>query len=433
VKVVILCLGSRGDVQPHIALAQGLTRAGHHVRLATHSIFRDLVATHGLEYAPLESNPQEILQGEAGQTWLAAGRNPLRSMHNFATLARPMVDRALSECWSACVGADAIIFTILAFAAYNIAEKLQIPCFASALQPLTRTRDFAAMSTRSPGFSAYNRLTHLAAEQVMWQPFRQITNQWRRDFLQLPPLPFTGPFSRVLRQRLPHLYGYSPAVVPKPSDWPEHLHVTGYWFLDRPPEWQPPAHLLEFLEAGPPPVYVGFGSMIKDDPAATTDLVLKALALTGQRGVLLTGWGGLGGRQLPSTVFQLDSIPHDWLFPRVAAVVHHGGAGTTAAALRAGVPSVTIPFLTPPFFSDQVFWGDRVRELGAGTGPILQSHLTAERLAAAIHAATTTEGIRSRAAALGQQIRAEDGIRLAVEAFERHSTTTDWEKVWSTR
>lgn len=431
-RVVILCMGSRGDVQPHIAFGQALQRRGHKVRLATHPIFKEFVEGNGLEFAPLESNPQELLKGPSGQAWLGAGRNPLRSMRWFASLARPMMERVLSDSWAACQGADVIIFTILAFAAYNIAEKLRIPCFASALQPLTRTRAFPALSTRSPGLGAYNRLTHFTAEQVMWQPFRRVANEWRRDFLKLPPLPFTGPYSRLLRQQLPHLYGYSQHVVPKPSDWPESLHVTGYWFLDRTPEWQPPAGLVDFLEAGPPPVYVGFGSMIHGDAATTTDLVLSALATTGQRGVLLTGWGGLGARKLPATVFQVDAIPHDWLFPHVAAAVHHGGAGTTAAALRAGIPSVAVPFLTPPFFSDQVFWGDRLRQLGAGARPILQRRLTAGKLAGAIHAITTDESMKARSMELGTKIRSEDGVARAVEVFEQHVHGREWERTWST-
>ena len=431
-RVVILCMGSRGDVQPHVALGEGLRRAGHEVRLATHPLFKKLVTARGLEFAPLNVNPQEMLQGEAGQAWLASGRNPLRSIRSFMVLTRPMIERALSDCWDASQGAEAIIFSILAFPGYHIAEKLKIPCFASGLQPFTRTHAFPALSLRSPGLMRYNWLTHLMGEQVVWQPFRRISNQWRREFLKLPPLPFTGPYMRFLRQQLPYLYGYSDAVVPKPFDWPEWLHVTGYWFLNRPEGWEPPAELERFLEAGPPPVYVGFGSMINDDPAAKTDLVVKALDIAGQRGVLLTGWGGLGGRKLPSTVFQVDSVPHDWLFPRVAAVVHHGGAGTTAAAMRAGVPSVTTPFLTTPFFGDQLFWGERVRKLGVGSRPIPIKRLTAEGLASAIHLVATDGDVRARAAALGERIRAEDGVRRAVEAFERHLSGQSWQRVWST-
>lgn len=432
-RVVILCMGSRGDVQPHIALGEGLRRAGHEVRLATHPLFKEMVTAHGLEFAPLNVDPQEMLLGTAGQTWVAAGRNPIRSMRRFLALTRPLIEQAISDSWKASEGAEAIIFSMFTFPGYNIAEKLRIPCFASGLQPFRRTRAFPAMSTKPPALKCCNWMTHLMAEQIVWQPFRNIANQWRKESLKLPPLSFTGPFPRLLRQRLPHLYGYSQSVMPKPFDWPDSVHVTGYWFMDRRAGWQPPERLVDFLEAGPPPVYAGFGSMIDDDPAAKTDLVLEALALTGHRGVLATGWGGLGRRRLPDSVFQLDSVPHDWLFPRVVAAVHHGGAGTTAAALRAGVPSVTTPFLTTPFFCDQPFWGERLRKLGAGTQPVPIKRLTAESLAEAIHTASTDAGIRARAAALGKRIGAEDGVARAVEAFEHHLVHTDWERVWSIR
>ena len=174
---------------------------------------------------------------------------------------------------------------------------------------------------------------------------------------------------------MPVLYAYSPTLLP-PPDWPSRFHVTGAWFLDPPPDWQPPPDLVAFLEGGPPPVYVGFGSMTSADPDATLALVLDALSRAGQRGVLLHGWAGLGtGRELPDTVFALDDVPHSWLFPRMAALVHHGGAGTTVAGLRAGIPSVVTPLT-----ADQPSWGRIVHRLGAGPRPIPFRRLTATRL-----------------------------------------------------
>jgi UDP:flavonoid glycosyltransferase YjiC (YdhE family) len=179
--------------------------------------------------------------------------------------------------------------------------------------------------------------------------------------------------------------------------------------LDRPAEWQPPADIVDFLDAGPPPVYIGFGSMIAKDPAELFDVALEALRQTGQRGVLSTGWMGADHAHLPDDVFGIESIPHDWLFPMMKAVVHHGGAGTTAAALRAGVPSVVTPF-----FADQPFWAHRVKELGVGPRPVPQKRITAERLVAAIRTATSDDGMRARAASIGERIRAEDGVRTAI-------------------
>ncbi len=203
-------------------------------------------------------------------------------------------------------------------------------------------------------------------------------------------------------------------MIPPPADWDGQLHVTGYWFLDPVDDWTPPADLSEFLQAGSPPIFIGFGSMSTRNPAETTDLILQAVARTGQRAILLSGWGGLRKTNLPDTVFMVESVPFAWLFPRVAAVVHHGGAGTTSAGLRAGVPTIIIPF-----FADQPFWGQRVAKLGVGPAPIPRKQLTAERLAQAIQTAVSNQAMRQRAAELGTKIRAEDGIARAVEVIQQ--------------
>jgi UDP:flavonoid glycosyltransferase YjiC (YdhE family) len=214
----------------------------------------------------------------------------------------------------------------------------------------------------------------------------------------------------------PSLYGYSPSVIPKPPDWDEYQHVTGYWFLDAQPDWQPPADLLRFLESGSPPVYVGFGSVSHEHPERQTRLILRALELTGQRGVLLTGWGGLTRLSASPNVFFVDNVPHAWLFPRMAAVIHHGGAGTTGAGLRAGVPNIITAFVT-----DQGAWADRVVQLGVGPRVPGIKQLTAEKLAEAINTAVNDSALRARAAALGEKIRAENGVARAVELIERHA------------
>jgi UDP:flavonoid glycosyltransferase YjiC (YdhE family) len=220
----------------------------------------------------------------------------------------------------------------------------------------------------------------------------------------------------VCRFGTPCLSGYSPQVLPKPPDWDDNHYVTGYWFLDAQPDWQPPAELLHFLESGPPPVYVGFGSMSDKAPERQTRLVLRALEITGQRGVLLTGWGAVSSLPTSASVFYVDDVPHSWLFARMAAVVHHGGAGTTAAGLRAGVPSLITPFLL-----DQYAWADRVVKLGVGPHMPDNQRLTAEKLAHAISTAVTDSALRARAAALGERIRAENGVACAVELIERHA------------
>jgi UDP:flavonoid glycosyltransferase YjiC (YdhE family) len=206
------------------------------------------------------------------------------------------------------------------------------------------------------------------------------------------------------------VYGFSPSVIPKPADWGKNIQVTGYWFLDSESDWTPPTTLETFLQNGSPPLYIGFGSMTNRKPEETTDLVIQALAHTRQRAIIASGWSGMSKANLPDTVFMVESIPHAWLFPRVAAVVHHGGAGTTAAGLRAGIPSIITPF-----FGDQPFWGQRVADLGVGTQPIPRKKLTVDLLAQAIQTVVTDQPMRQRAAELGTHIRAEDGIGRVIE------------------
>ena len=211
------------------------------------------------------------------------------------------------------------------------------------------------------------------------------------------------------------LSAYSPRIIPHPADWPAHGHVTGYLFLDSQAGWQPSSELKAFLEAGDPPVYIGFGSMAGRNPEQLARLAIEALAASGQRGLLVTGWGGLRTGSVPDSVFVLDSAPHNWLFPRMAAVVHHGGAGTTAEGLRAGVPTVIVPFVL-----DQPFWGARVKALGLGPDPIPQKHLTADRLASAIRTAVTDPDIKRRANACGAAIRFQDGVGNAVKVVRQY-------------
>jgi sterol 3beta-glucosyltransferase len=259
-----------------------------------------------------------------------------------------------------------------------------------------------------------NGISHRLTQQMMWQMFRAADNRVRTQVLQMARSSTWGPFAVLQKQTRSVLYGFSPQVIPRPSDWPESIYVTGYWFLEQPAEWVPPSDLVHFLQAGPPPIYVGFGSMSSNKAQENTAIVVQSLSRSGQRGVLASGWGGLKTTTLPETVFMVGSIPHSWLFPQMAAVVHHGGAGTTAAGLAAGIPSILTPY-----FGDQPFWGRRVYELGVGPRPIPHRQLTSERLAEAIRIAVHDEAVRINATRLGERIRAENGIAKAVAVIEQ--------------
>lgn len=292
----------------------------------------------------------------------------------------------------------------------------------AAMQPVTPTRAFP--SPVAPPWlqlgGTVNRLSHVAFEQAFWQLFRMNTNRMRTQVLGLSPYGRRNPLRQLRAQGLLRLYAYSAHVVPRPDDWPGPHQVTGYWFLPPPPGWQSPAELNAFLAAGPPPVYVGFGSMLARDAQRLTALVAEALAQTGQRGILAGGWGALEGQAHQSeTIFVVDTVPHHWLFPRMAAIVHHGGAGTTGAALRSGVPSLAVPF-----GFDQPFWGQRVAALGVGPRPIPRAQLTPPRLAAAIEQMVHTPPMRERAAWLGMQIQQEYGTAQAIDHIHRVLRTT---------
>lgn len=423
--VTILTIGSRGDVQPCVALGKGLRQAGHRVTVATHTNFEDFVGEQGLDFLAAIEDIQLVLGTAAGQQLFETGENGLRALHDLAQTMAPYAQQTLSNFWDACQETDAILFNTLALPAYHIAEKRQIPACAAWIYPLTRTQAFPCF-VFPPWLRLgphYNRFTYFAAEQTLGLIFRRLVNAWREDVLDLPPLPFSGLMKHFYQQEIPVLYGYSPQVIPPPPDWPDRFTVTGYWFLERPDGWQPPPALVDFIQAGPPPVYVGFGSMNHRPSAGRLiELVVEALRRAGQRGILSRGWSevDIGSGPLSDDLFVIEDVPHDWLFPQMAAVVHHGGSGTTSAGLRAGVPTIITPF-----FIDQPLWGQRVAELGVGPAPILHKKLTAERLAAAIRSATTDESMAARAASLARKIQAEAGVAQAVATFNQ------WVAQWS--
>lgn len=411
-RITLLTIGSHGDVRPYVALGKALAEAGHQVRLGTHREFEGLICGQGLEFYPVKGNPREVLQSAGGQQVLQSGGNLLRFLKAFKAAAVDAMRGGFDDCLEASRDAEALICSFFVMpVGLQIGELLGIRVIQAYLQPYTPSLHLPNFMLPDLG-PVLNRLGHLAAEQLFWQTFRDVVTEWRRKSLKLPPLSVLGPFSSLHSARYPVINGFSRHLVPPPPDWPAWVYTTGFWFLDEADSFQPPTALKRFLEQGPKPVYIGFGSMNSTDPEAVTRLVLGALADTGQRGVLMTGWGGLSAQELPENVFVLDQAPHDWLFPQMAAVVHHGGAGTTAAGLRAGVPTVCVPH-----FGDQNFWAQRVMLAGAGPSPIARGRLSRSKLAHAITQAVGSAYLRTQAAELGEKIRAEQGLTQAVARF----------------
>lgn len=407
-NVTILTAGSRGDVQPFVALGKGLNAVGHTVRLCTSTRFEAMVREHGLDYAPMDDSLLQLGETPAGRAAIEGGGNPLGLLRQV----RPLLRRMLEDEWRAAPGSDVILSHPKALGGSHIAEKLGIPGVLSVPLPLyTPTRAFPIPILPQGNLGGWLNRQSYGLVRLIAAPYSGVVNRWRQETLRLPALSrLADPLVQPDGRPVPVLYGFSEHIVPRPADWPPHAVATGYWFLEREDAWQPPPDLLAFLEAGPPPVYVGFGSMAGRDPARLTRIVLDALAESQQRGLLATGWGGLVKEDLPATVFAIEAAPHDWLFEHVSAVVHHGGAGTTAAGLRAGRPTVICPFM-----GDQHFWGRRVWELGVGPQPIPQKRLSVSALTGAIRLAAGDDTMRQRAAALGAKLRAEDGVARAVE------------------
>ncbi len=415
-QVAIVAIGSRGDVEPYVALGAGLVARGHRVRLLAPQGFADLVERFDLEYLPLGEDPRAVLEALEVRRAFAAGANPYRFVRELFEAYRRFLPAVLRGLERGLEGADRVVFSTLGFPAYHWAEARGVPAVAAFLQPQTPTAAFPAPFGPSRRFLArcglYNRCSYVTMEQFAWFLVASQTNRWRRS-LGLPPLSWRGPYPRFHRGAVPVLYGFSAAVVPRPRDWPDWVRVTGYWRLPLDEEWRPPGELCAFLEDGPPPVYVGFGSMRPPDPRRFTEVVLEGVRMAGVRAVLARGWGGLDPEGVPDGVYLLGSIPHAWLFPRVAAVVHHGGAGTTAAGLYAGKPTVTVPFI-----ADQFFWGERVAALGAGPEPLPAKRLTPGALAQAIRAAVGNPAYRRNAERLARRLCREDGVAEAVRVVE---------------
>jgi UDP:flavonoid glycosyltransferase YjiC (YdhE family) len=419
-KITICVVGTRGDVQPSVALAKGLKRAGHEVRLLTHALFENLAVDHGIEFLPLLGDPREGFTTAA----VELGNNPLRIRRWLRENLRPLLRDGFRQTLEAVEGSDLILAASASIPAFHVAERIGIPAISIQLQPTTLTRAFpGAMVPPPPDWlpfkGAYNLWATKLGNQTVFQMLRPLTNECRQDILELPPLGFRHWWNLDAPDNdVPMIYAYSPAVLPKPPDWGPAKTVSGYWFLDEATDYEPTPELAAFLDRGPPPVYVGLGSIIDREREEMTRVVIEAMNTAGQRAILQSGWADLGSQETPDSILLVDDVPHDRLFPRCTAVVHHGGAGTTAAGLRAGLPTVVVPF-----FFDQSLWAWRVRELGAGPDWIPRKRLTASRLAAAIRQAVNDESMRVKAQAIGKCIRSEDGVGTAVSIIERFAQT----------
>ena len=421
-KTFIIGMGTRGDVQPYVALGLGLQKAGHEVTLCTSKNFQPFVSEYSLSSTFIFDDVMELLNSEE---WRAAIDDTKSYWQRFNAyrklfkLAAPMQLRMLDETWAAVQEAkpDVIVYHPKAYGVPHFAEKMGIPAILAMLVPgFVPTRAFPAVGFGFPEWklgSWYNYGSAWIAGKLTASGVGKYIKSWRKTNGWPALSRGVDTWRTPLGRPIPVVHGYSGHVMPAPDDWPAHVSIAGYWFLDQPREWEPPVSLTSFLNAGDPPVYIGFGSMSGPKTEHVSRIVVEALQKARVRGILATGWGGLNADQLPETIHKIDMAPHDWLFPRMAAVVHHGGAGTTAAALRAGRPSLVCPFAM-----DQPFWGRRVNALGAGPAPIKQRALAVDTLAPALRELVDREDYRKNAEIIGEKLRAEDGLGNAVQFIE---------------
>ncbi|XP_010684947.2 sterol 3-beta-glucosyltransferase UGT80A2 [Beta vulgaris subsp. vulgaris] len=436
-QIVILIVGTRGDVQPFIAIGKKLQDYGHRVRLATHANFKEFVLTSGLEFFPLGGDPKVLAE------YMVKNKGFLPSGPSEIPIQRNQMKEIIYSLLSACKDpdmdsnvpfrADAIIANPPAYGHTHVAEALKIPVHIFFTMPWTPTSEFPHPLSRVKQPAGY-RLSYQIVDSLIWLGIRDMINDVRKKKLKLRPVTYLSG-SQGSESDIPHGYIWSPHLVPKPKDWGPKVDVVGFCFLDLASNYEPPKALVDWLNAGPKPIYVGFGSLPVQEPQKMTQIIVEALEITGQRGIINKGWGGLGELAEPKeSIYLLDNCPHDWLFPHCAAVVHHGGAGTTAAGLKAACPTSIVPF-----FGDQPFWGDRVHARGVGPAPIPIDEFSLDKLVEAIRYMLDPQ-VKQRAVELAKAMENEDGVTGAVKAFFKHlprkkvdpdSTTTEMSSSFS--
>ena len=413
-KITILTYGSRGDIQPFLALAVGLQQAGHQVKLAAPHRFENFINQYGISFAPLAGDP-EVISARLNN----AGANPVRMVRAISDYIFSIADQVVRQAFAACDDTDLIVHSFLfTTGGHSLARKLDIPDISVQTFPVfapTRAIPPVAVPVVPPGLLSY--FFHWLITQIFWHGgnlgFRQLRKRLPNTFDLDLHWPFALDKTRI---RTPLVLTCSPTIIPRPDDWSSsHIHTPGYFFLDELKSYQPPAKLTDFLSAGKPPVCVTFGSTIHKNPERIYRAVLGALERTANRAIILSGWSDLQNIRLSESVFVIDSAPHNWLLPQCKTVIHHGGAGTTAAGLRAGVPSIIVPSA-----ADQPFWGKQVNAAGAGPQPIPTKALTMNKLIMAL-AEADDEAIRTSAQDIGRKIRNENGVVRAVEFIEEYA------------
>ena len=415
-KIALVTLGTRGDVQPYIAVAHALMARGHEVKLAVTDEHAPLLRAYGVAHHSMRGNFREMLSTDLGRAWLTSADSPSQYARCLNELFLPIQRTHCEDADAAVEGADAVAFYGMAVGALHAAQRRKLPAVALSPWPAVPTAEIPPLAAPwlgwTPGF-----VQRYASDLLVRSLFSGL-NQPHLDYrasVGLPPYRSRDPMHFILESGVPCVHLYSETILARPTDWDPRHSVAGFAFAPA-GGYAPPRALSDFLSSGPPPVYMGFGSMTGFDPGQLAELAARAARLAGVRAVVASGWAGLAPPPT-SEIYVVDEVPHDWLFPQVSAVVHHGGVGTFAEGLRAGKPTVIAAF-----FGDQPFWGQLNEKLGTGPRALRRRDVNAESLANAIRRAVEDPWHRARAREVGAGLRAEDGAAKAAQTIERHFT-----------
>ncbi|MBU3113669.1 glycosyltransferase [Clostridium lacusfryxellense] len=400
--ITILCAGSRGDFQPYLALAMELKKLGKDVRITGMREFESFIRSYGIDFYPIQADFKSLNVDENMLKQAQSADNPLKMLLTFNKMKKYGALIA-NEYYASCEGSELIIYHPGVTLGYFAAEKLGIPSILASPFPMHKTKEQTSViqygRKKSKPFT--NQISYFMLQGMLWLASKDsVTGFWKKKFGGRPK-GFGRPYERHNNKQNPAVISCSNFVFNRPSDWNENIHQSGYWFVEEKMDYTPSKELSDFLSSGEKPVYIGFGSVFHADKKDTlSKLIIDALTRSGKRGIIC-GMGKIDN--LPKNVIAIDSIPHSWLFERVSAVCHHGGAGTTAAGFKAGIPSIIVPFA-----NDQFAWAHRAHDLGVGSKPIPAKTLTADNLAAAIDYALQ-DNIKIKAKTLAENIATESG------------------------
>lgn len=412
-NISIVTIGSRGDVQPYIALALGLNKNGHKVKIITNENFKEFIESYNVDFYPVEGDIREILNSEIGKKTLESGYS-FNFLKHFFSILSEYFETLLDAVIQATNDTELIIFSPLAFISHSVAEYRNIKSISACLQPMNKTKDFPSfIFSEKLGFiPGYNEISHTILDLASWSLVQKSVNKILfKKFKQT--IKFSDKKRFLEKTNFNYLYGFSKYIIPKPIDWSENHHITGYWFLESQENWSPSKELLDFLNTDKKIIYAGFGSMVNRNPEESSIIILDAIKGSDIKLIVTTGWGGLKIDNITENIYVTDQIPHDWLFPKINAAIHHCGAGTTSAVLKAGIPSISVPF-----FSDQPFWANRIYNLGLSTKPINRKDLNSSNLRSAIKESLDNSNMINRCKIMGDKVSSENGVMNAVRIIE---------------